>query len=63
MNSPDHAKLVTLKRGQTLADVASDEYDNPAEWRRVARANGIDDPMSVLPGTKLIVPPILVGVR
>jgi hypothetical protein len=57
--SPDHAKLVTVKRGDTLADIASIEYDNPAEWRRIANANNIDDPMSLTPGTKLIVPPIL----
>lgn len=62
-NSPDHAKLVTLKRGHTLADVAAEEYDNPAEWRRIARANNIDDPMDLEPGAKLIVPPILTGVR
>ena len=57
--SPDHAKLVTVKRGETLADIAWEEYDNPAEWRRIADANGIDDPMSLTPGMKLLVPPIL----
>ncbi len=63
MQSPDHAKLVTIKRGQTLADVSANEYDDPGEWRRIARANGIDDPMTIQPGAKLIVPPILVGTR
>lgn len=58
-SSPDHAKLVTIKRGETLSDIAAYEYDNPGEWRRIAVANDIDDPMSVPPGTKLIVPPIL----
>ncbi len=57
--SPDHAKLVTVKRGMSLSDVAADEYDDPGEWRRIARANDIDDPMSLTPGMKLIVPPIL----
>lgn len=57
--SPDHAKLVTVKRGSTLADIAAAEYENPAEWRRIAAANNIDDPLSLIPGTKLIVPPIL----
>jgi hypothetical protein len=59
MKSPDHAKLVTVKRGETLSDIAAVEYDNPGEWRRIAAANEIDDPMSIAPGTKLIVPPIL----
>ena len=58
-HSPDHAKLVTVQRGQSLSDIAADEYDNPGEWRRIANANDIDDPMSIEPGTKLIVPPIL----
>lgn len=57
--SPDHAKLVTVKRGDTLADIAFVEYHNPAEWRRIADVNGIDDPLILTPGMKLIVPPIL----
>lgn len=57
--SPDHAKLVTLRRGDTLQSVAFAEYDDPAEWRRIADANSIDDPLDVAPGTKLLVPPIL----
>ncbi len=57
--SPDHAKLVTVKRGDTLADISAVEYDTPDEWRRIADANGIDDPLSLTPGMKLIVPPIL----
>ena len=50
---------MTVRRGQSLADIAADEYDNPAEWRRIADANQIDDPMALAPGMKLIVPPIL----
>ncbi len=59
LGSPDHAKLWTVTRGDTLADIAAEEYDNPGEWRRIADANGIDDPMNLAPGTKLLVPPIL----
>ena len=59
LHSPDHAKLVTVKRGETLADIAFEEYDNPGEWRRIADANGIDDPLNIPAGTKLMVPPIL----
>lgn len=57
--SPDHAKVYTVHRGDTLQSIAFREYDDPAEWRRIAEANGIDDPMAVEPGTKLLVPPIL----
>jgi hypothetical protein len=57
--SPDHAKLYTIKRGDTLQAIAHAEYDDPREWRRIADTNGIDDPMSLRPGNKLLVPPIL----
>lgn len=58
-NSPDHAKLYTVKRGDTLQGIAHQEYEDPREWRRIAETNEIDDPMGVEPGTKLLVPPIL----
>lgn len=57
--SPDFAKLHTLKRGETLHALAAQEYEDAAEWRRIADANGIDDPLNVEPGTKLLIPPIL----
>jgi len=57
--SPDHAKLYTVKRGDTLQAIANAEYDDPGEWRRVAKTNNIDDPMALRPGMKLLIPPIL----
>ena len=57
--SPDHAKMVTVRRGDTLSAIAHVEYNDSGEWRRIADANGIDDPMSLRPGMKLLVPPIL----
>lgn len=58
-NSPDHTKRRTVKMGDTLALIAHEEYDDPAEWRRIADANGIMDPKDVKPGTVLTLPPIL----
>lgn len=58
-NSPDHTKRRTLKHGETLSLIAHEEYDDPAEWRRIADANGISDPKDVKPGTVLTLPPIL----
>jgi nucleoid-associated protein YgaU len=58
-SSPDFAKLHTLRRGETLHAIAAREYEDAAEWRRIADANGIDDPLDVEPGTKLLLPPIL----
>jgi nucleoid-associated protein YgaU len=58
-NSPDHTKRRTVKMGETLALISHEEYDDPAEWRRIADANGISDPKDVKPGTVLTLPPIL----
>jgi nucleoid-associated protein YgaU len=58
-NSPDHAKLRKVRRGETLHSIAATEYDDPGQWRRIADANGIDNPMDLEPGAELLVPPIL----
>ncbi|MGG8406604.1 LysM peptidoglycan-binding domain-containing protein [Streptomyces sp. 12297] len=42
--------------GDTLALLAWREYGDPAAWRDIARANGIDDPMRLPPGTELLLP-------
>ncbi len=57
--SPDHAKLHVVKQGDTLQSIANTEYDDPGEWRRIAKTNNIIDPLDLRPGTRLIVPPIL----
>ncbi len=40
-----------------LEQVAQREYGDPALWRAVAVANGIDDPTRIPRGTALLVPP------
>lgn len=57
--SPDHAKLRAIRRGETLQSIAAEEYDDPGEWRRIADANGIDDPFRLEPGRRILLPPIL----
>lgn len=57
--SPDHAKMRVVRRGETLNSIAAEEYDDAGEWRRIADFNGIDDPRELVPGTKLMVPPII----
>lgn len=42
--------------GDTLAGVAYREYGIAATWRAVADVNGIDDPMRLPPGTRLLLP-------
>ncbi len=57
--SPDHARLYTIRRGDTLAMISQHAYDTPGEWRRIADYNNIEDPLRLEPGSKLLLPPIL----
>ena len=44
--------------GDTLAAVAFGEYGKADWWRPIAEANGIDNPMRIRPGTRLLLPDI-----
>jgi nucleoid-associated protein YgaU len=54
--SPDVEKTHTVRRGDTLATVAFLAYNDPTQWREVARNNGIEDPRSLEPGRVLNIP-------
>jgi hypothetical protein len=45
-----------LDRSECLASLAAANYDRPGAWRMIARANSIDDPLRVAPGTALYLP-------
>ncbi|HEV7760484.1 MAG TPA: hypothetical protein VGO78_15885 [Acidimicrobiales bacterium] len=47
-----------LVAGDTLASIAYAEYGDPARWRHLAEANGIDDPLRVRAGAVVHVPPL-----
>jgi nucleoid-associated protein YgaU len=58
--STDHSKQVVVSREKTLAQIASEEYRDPSEWRRIADANP-DETANVRrlrPGAVLRIPPI-----
>ena len=57
-HSPDHTKRRVVKQGDTLSWIAGKEYGNPAEWRIIADANRIEDPMNLTPGQELLIPPL-----
>ena len=48
--------LHTAVRSETAAAVAQAVLGDPARWREVAEANGIDDPFDIAPGVTLVVP-------
>ncbi|MGH2717152.1 MAG: LysM peptidoglycan-binding domain-containing protein [Actinomycetota bacterium] len=47
--------------GDSLPSIAYKEYGDATRWRRIAQANGIDDPMVLRPGTRLLIPPAPTG--
>lgn len=63
LSSPDRTHGHVLAVGETLSAVAARYYDQPGEWRRIAEANGIEDPRRLRPGMHLTVPSIDPGAR
>lgn len=57
--SSDQTKRRIVKRGDTLAKIANDEYKDPNEWRRIADENPEEtaNPRRLTPGTVLLIPP------
>ncbi|HEX5734707.1 MAG TPA: LysM peptidoglycan-binding domain-containing protein [Blastocatellia bacterium] len=47
-----------VKRGDTLSSIAAEMYYNPALWRVIADANGLDDPRPLEIGMTLNIPKI-----
>lgn len=45
-----------VRAGDSLAQIAHEEYGRAADWRLIAAASGIDDPARITPGTVLVVP-------
>jgi nucleoid-associated protein YgaU len=43
-------------RGDTLSGIAAGYLGDPALWRRIADANGIEDPLALRPGITLVIP-------
>jgi hypothetical protein len=48
--------LQNMTRGQTLSSIAATRLGDPARWREIAQANGIDDPFHIPPGLPLVIP-------
>jgi hypothetical protein len=58
LQSADHTRERTVRRGETLASVAAAEYGEPERWRALAIANPGVDPLRPAPGTRLRLPPV-----
>jgi hypothetical protein len=56
LNSPDRSKAHIVQAGETITRIAELRHGNSADWRRIAAANGIEDPFALVPGTVLSIP-------
>lgn len=59
LQSPDRTKCRILTAGSDLSELSKIEYANAGCWRLIANANHIMDPMAVLEGTVLSLPPLI----
>lgn len=59
LTSPDKTQIRVLRSDETLSAIAEEHYLDAAEWRRIADANGFEDPRRLTPGVFLKLPPIL----
>jgi nucleoid-associated protein YgaU len=57
-NSADKTKRRVLEAHDSIWLLAAREYGESRFWRLIARANDIDDPRRIEPGTVLVLPPI-----
>jgi nucleoid-associated protein YgaU len=57
LGSADQSKSHVVTQGDTLARIAWDAYGDSAEWRRIANANNLVDPLDIRPGAVLQIPP------
>lgn len=56
--SADRTKRRVLKEGEQLWHHAHREFNDPALWRTIADANGIENPRLLTTGAELIIPPL-----
>lgn len=56
--SPDRTKVRVVHQGEALWSIAAQEYKDPEQWRIIAQANGIRNPLDISPGETLRLPPL-----
>ncbi|WP_420342074.1 hypothetical protein [Paenirhodobacter sp.] len=58
LQTSDHTRVHTVREGETLPFIAHVAYKDAAQWRLIARANGLHDPIRLVPGLALALPPL-----
>lgn len=56
-HSSNRTSLHRVVRGETLAQISYEEYNDPTMWRLIADANSLGNPRILTPGQVLVIPP------
>ncbi|HZT32866.1 MAG TPA: hypothetical protein VFA33_23470 [Bryobacteraceae bacterium] len=54
--SADRTKRHVFVEGETLQGIAAQEYGDPRQWRPIAEASGVDNPLTIRSGRGLTIP-------
>jgi nucleoid-associated protein YgaU len=54
--SSDRSKHHKVVEGEQLWMISNNEYEDPANWREIAEANNIDNPLALETGKTIKVP-------
>jgi hypothetical protein len=54
--TPKPSRVHRIQPGETLDRISARYYGDSTQWRRLAAANGIEDPLALRPGALLDIP-------
>jgi hypothetical protein len=58
LQSPDHTHSHVVQIGETLSQISASVYNDPTQWRSIATQNNLTNPLALVPGTVLMIPPL-----
>ena len=56
LQSADQTETHVIQEGETLSQIAAGAFNDPTQWRAIADANNLNDPLNLTPGMVLTVP-------
>ncbi|MBO4829725.1 MAG: hypothetical protein J5534_09910 [Fibrobacter sp.] len=58
-SSPDLTHVIEVRAGDTLPNLCNKVYNDPSYYMQVARVNNLSDFCHLVPGTRLVFPPLV----
>ena len=58
-SSPDLTHVIEVRAGDTLPNLCNKVYNDPSYYMQVARVNNLSDFCRLVPGTRLVFPPLV----